>query len=96
MEAMRLDAPFRLSGINVATEDFEIKYVTRGEKQKLMIPKDTRFQLNIDAINKNAEQWGEPNKFIPQRYFPNSPYYKKPDGGERNKRSWSPYGAGQR
>ena len=43
MEAMRLDAPFRLSGINVATEDFEIKYVNKGEKRKLMIPKDTRF-----------------------------------------------------
>ena len=32
MEAMRLDAPFRLSGINIATEDFEIKYIKRGEK----------------------------------------------------------------
>lgn len=55
MEAMRLDAPFRLSGLNEALEDFEIKYYCKGEKRKVMISKGTRIQLNIDAICKNSE-----------------------------------------
>ena len=96
MEAMRLDAPFRLSGINVAHEDFEIKYYNKGEKRRVLIPKGTRIQLNIDALCKNSEQWAEPNRYEPMRFAPNHPLFNKPDGAERNGRSWSPFGAGQR
>ena len=53
MEAMRLDAPFRLSGLNEALEDFEIKYYCKGEKRKVMISK-WKSNAGSDSDDENA------------------------------------------
>lgn len=44
----------------------------------------------------NPNEWQEPEKFIPERFDPESKYYKTPSGGERNKMSFIPFMFGQR
>jgi len=41
-------------------------------------------------------QWQEPDKFISERFDPQSPYFKRPDGGIRHPLAFGAFLGGQR
>ena len=44
----------------------------------------------------HPEQWQMPEEFIPERFNPSSPFYKKPDGKPRSPFSFIPFSCGPR
>lgn len=44
----------------------------------------------------NPEQWGEPEKYIPERFDPASPYFLTPSGKRRHPMSYGPFLGGKR
>ena len=44
----------------------------------------------------NPDEWIEPDKFIPERFDPNSKYFLTPSGKKRNPYSFSPFLGGAR
>jgi cytochrome P450 len=47
-------------------------------------------------LGNNPDEWIEPEKFIPDRFNPSSPYFLTPRGTSRNPFSFSPFLGGQR
>ena len=54
------------------------------------------FAINIKALHNDPKQWKEPKKFVPERFDPQSEWYKKPDGGMRNPLTFCPFLGGKR
>jgi cytochrome P450 len=38
------------------------------------------IQFDIYNLHRNPDEWPEPEKFIPERFDPNSKYYLTPSG----------------
>jgi len=38
------------------------------------------FAVDIFRLHRNKDQWIEPEKFIPERFDPKSPYFLTPSG----------------
>merc|ERR1712166_523719 len=51
---------------------------------------------NIWELHHNQEQWKEPEKFIPERFDPESDYSKTPSGEKRDPGSYMPFLTGKR
>lgn len=47
-------------------------------------------------MSHHPEQWQDPDRFIPERFNPESPYFKRPDGGVRHALALQPFLGGQR
>merc|ERR1712070_1191327 len=47
-------------------------------------------------MHKSEKEWVEPYSFIPERFDPDSKYYKRPDGSNRNPLSYNPFLGGKR
>jgi cytochrome P450 len=47
-------------------------------------------------LGNNPDEWLEPERFIPERFDPTSPYFLTPRGTARNPFSFSPFLGGQR
>ncbi len=47
-------------------------------------------------LHHNPSQWQEPDKFIPERFDPESPYFKTPSGAKRHPMSFGPFLGGKR
>jgi cytochrome P450 len=71
-ESMRLQSPAPNSFFNKFTRDVTIRGVT--------FTPTTGFIVNFDAIHKDPREWIQPEKYEPDRFDPNSPYYLRPDG----------------
>ena len=56
----------------------------------------TGFMVNFDLIHKDPKEWIEPEKYIPERFDPNSKYYTRPDGKPRHPFSFCPFYGGKR
>ena len=54
------------------------------------------FDIDIYALQHNPEEWIEPEKFIPERFDPASPYYLTPKGTKRHPMSFGPFFGGKR
>ena len=52
--------------------------------------------LLVDTIHHDPEQWIKPSEFIPERFDPESDYFKRPDGGPRHPFAFTPFLGGQR
>ena len=89
MESLRLDPPIPLSTIHVTTEDCKLH---TGE----LLPRGTRFMFNFFAIHRDASQYQEPDKFIPERYSKRSEFYLTPGNTQRHPLSWCPFMTGHR
>ena len=61
-----------------------------------IIRNDHSFQINIYYLHYNPEEWQEPEKFIPERFDPESKFYLRPDGMKRHPFSYGPYLGGKR
>ena len=52
--------------------------------------------MGTHFMQRDPKQWSAPESFIPQRFDPESPHFKRPDGGKRNTYAYSPFSGGQR
>ncbi len=52
--------------------------------------------IHMNALGNNPDEWIEPEKFIPDRFNPASPYYLTPSGKKRLPMSFSPFLGGKR
>ena len=50
----------------------------------------------MHLLHKDPDQWREPDKYIPDRFNPESPYYLTPSGKKRHPMSFIPFIAGRR
>ena len=57
---------------------------------------DNMFFVSVIGSGRNPKQWIEPNKFIPERFDPNSPLYLTPDGQKRHPQAYIPFLGGKR
>ena len=62
----------------------------------MVIRAGTQWHVNIHAIHHEAKSWQKPDEFIPERFDPSSPWYKRPDGGVRNPLAFTPFIGGHR
>ena len=62
----------------------------------IKIRKGDVISIMIDRLCNDPDQWIEPEKYIPERFDPNSPYFLTPDGSRRNPYSFSPFLGGSR
>ena len=58
------------------------------------ILKGTDIKYNMAAIHVNEKQWQFPKDFIPERFDPESPLFKKPDGTARSVFAFIPFSCG--
>jgi len=58
--------------------------------------KDHIFFISIIFQHHNPKEWIEPEKYIPERFSPKSPYYLTPDGKKRHAMSYGPFLGGKR
>jgi len=47
-------------------------------------------------LHRNKEEWIEPEKYIPERFDPQSKYYLTPNGHKRHHMSFGPFLGGKR
>lgn len=62
----------------------------------LSIRKGDPISISMYHLCNNPSEWIEPEKFIPERFNPDSEYYLTPSGKKRNPFSFSPFLGGSR
>ena len=92
-EGHRIDPPSSSTLAYFAKEDVEICGVKFG--------KGSLFEINSLWIHYNSQEWQKPNEFIPERFDPESEYFKKSHiessaNEARNPKSFIPFGFGLR
>jgi cytochrome P450 len=63
---------------------------------KYTFKQGTSFIINMINIHHNPKEWIEPEKFIPERFDPESKYSLTPSGKKRHPMSFSPFLGGKR
>ena len=72
-EVMRFDGVAKANFKSNVTKEFEI--------EGIKILKNTEIIYDIDGFHYKNDEWIEPEKFIPERFDPESKYFKRPDSG---------------
>jgi cytochrome P450 len=62
----------------------------------LTIKEGTNIKYNIKGLHTNPNEWQQPYRFLPERFDPDSKYYKTVSGEMRNEQSYIPFGIGER
>lgn len=86
-ETLRADPSGISFGFEV-TEPVEVCGVKISEGNSIL--------FNLHDLHMNPEEWFEPEKWIPERFDPNSKYYLTPAGKKRIAASFSPFFGGRR
>jgi len=63
---------------------------------KLQVQKNDIVAVDIYGLHNNPKEWREPEKFIPDRFDPESDYYLTAAGRKRHSASYMPFLSGQR
>lgn len=87
-ETLRLEPPVIFSGVNKVTEEITI--------DGLKIAPTDNIIVSLHQLHHDSEQWIEHDRFIPERFDPNSPYYLTPSGVKRHPLAFSPFFGGKR
>jgi cytochrome P450 len=87
-ETLRIEAPVAQSASATFYEDVTVGGVTLKAHDDIVI--------SIDHIQHDPIQWHSPDSFIPERFDPASPLFKRPDGGIRHPLAFQPFLGGQR
>eukprot|EP00343_Euplotes_focardii_P012689 CAMPEP_0205832288 /NCGR_PEP_ID=MMETSP0206-20130828/46551_1 /ASSEMBLY_ACC=CAM_ASM_000279 /TAXON_ID=36767 /ORGANISM="Euplotes focardii, Strain TN1" /LENGTH=535 /DNA_ID=CAMNT_0053137685 /DNA_START=25 /DNA_END=1632 /DNA_ORIENTATION=+ len=87
-ETLRLSSPIYGKPLK-ATEDIKFKSGFKVRKGTVIYP-------NNGVIGVSENIWSSPQKFIPERFDPESPYFKLPNGEKRDAIAWLAFGAGPR
>ncbi|CDW81283.1 cytochrome family subfamily polypeptide 55 precursor [Stylonychia lemnae] len=88
LESLRIDPPVTMSTPHYFVEDT----IINGVK----VHKDSQWHINMTALHHNPNEWREPEKFIPERFDPESEYYLTPSGKKRHPMSFAPFFGGKR
>ena len=70
------------------TEDLQIL--------KYKIPANIPIVIDMQSLHHDKKQWREHERFIPDRFNPESQYYLTPDGQKRHPMSFGPFLGGKR
>jgi len=85
---MRWEAPLSRSTSMTMTEDVQLPgFVLRAGDV---------FAVDMYNLHRRKDQWIEPEKYIPERFDPASPYYLTPKGTKRHAFAFSPFLGGKR
>lgn len=87
-ETLRLGAPFSFLPELSVKEDAYLD----GK----IIHKDSLILVDIPTMHTRPDIWQRPLEFLPERFLPKNPLYKRPDGGQRHPLSYVPFFAGVR
>ncbi len=87
MESLRIEPPVNFSTLCMMSEDTQVGKYTFKE--------GTAFIINMFDIHRNPKEWIEPEKYIPERFDPESKYYLTPGGKKRHPMSYSPFLGGK-
>lgn len=87
-ETLRIDPPLKLPIALWSLEDIQIK--------DYKILKHQCLTVDIFNLHRNPEEWFEPEKFIPERFDSEHPYFLTPSGKKRKAMSFIPFYGGKR
>ncbi len=87
-ETLRIDPSVRFSTVH------EIAGACTIGKYKILDGQE--FMINFIGLHTNPEQWRSPEKFIPERFNPSSPFFLTPEGKRRHPMSYGPFLGGKR
>jgi len=87
-EALRIESPVPQSTPTTFYQDAVINGV--------LINAYDQVGIAIDYMQRDPVQWQQPDQFIPERFDPESPFYKRPDGGVRHPLAFGAFLGGQR
>lgn len=87
-ESLRIQAPVLNSTSLSLTKTCKCNWLTIREKEAITI--------DMRCLHHNPKEWIEPEKYIPDRFDPASPYFLTPCGKKRNPYSFAPFLGGQR
>jgi len=57
---------------------------------------DVTISIHFYALHHNVEEWHTPEQYIPERFDPQSKYFRRPDGKKRHPMSFGPFFGGKR
>ena len=60
------------------------------------MPANKSIYMLMGVVQRDPREWQRPNEFLPERYDPSSPLFKRSDGGNRNPYSHIPFTFGSR
>ncbi|CDW88283.1 cytochrome p450 [Stylonychia lemnae] len=87
-ETLRIEPPVRSATAMQLRQKMNIGGYT--------VDSETPILVHFMLLHKNPKEWQEPDKFIPERFDPNSRYFLTPDGRKRKANSFSPFLGGRR
>ncbi len=87
-ESLRIESPSTISSAVALTQDTVI--------YDKVFRSDTTIFIANHRLHVNKNQWIEPDKFIPERFNPSSPYFLTPEGTRRSPMSFVPFLGGKR
>jgi cytochrome P450 len=87
-ETLRISTPTIMTSIFTVTENMKLGNMNLKEGVQLSI-----FHK---YVHMDPEQWLEPDKFVPERFDPQSPFYLTPSGTKRHPMSFIPWLGGKR
>jgi cytochrome P450 len=88
-ETNRIEGPIMSSAEQCFSKDVRLE-------NGMTFAKGDFFMILIDGMHNNPEEWQQPDKFIPERFDPQSKFFARPDGGQRHPLSFNPFFGGQR
>ena len=89
-ESLRIEPPVQLSGQLVATENVSLM------DGRYKISKGDPIAVLIYMVHHHEDVWIEHDKFIPERFDPESKYYLTPGGKKRSPLAFNPFTGGRR
>ncbi len=88
MESLRIEPPIQYSTYCCLTEDAQV-----GE---YFFKAGDPFTIDMMHLQHREDEWFEPEKYIPDRFDPESEYFLTPGGKKRHIMSFSPFLGGKR
>lgn len=87
-ESMRYNPPGHHTDVYKILEDCKLGKYNFLKGQELI--------FSIYGAHLNPNEWHSPEKFIPDRFNPDSEFFKKPNGEPRHQHALIPFGFGER
>ena len=84
----------RFANVAAGTDDYKItEDFVAGN---ITLKKDTVIRFNIYMAHTNPDQWWYPDKYLPERFDPESKLFLTPSGKQRHPLSFIPFSIGER
>ena len=87
-ETLRIDPSARIS--------LDIRMREKCKLGSLTVLPMTDVHIYIRGLQHNPKEWREPEKFVPERFDPESEWYLTPSGKKRHPMSYGPFLGGHR